>query len=166
MNHSPIQIFHVIRPDTVLLDLPAQTRKDELLERLALLLLQAGKISSLDEYMKAVYEREALGPTYMENFIAIPHGKSPAVIQAGIAFARSHEGIAYETVWGGGVAKLIFLLAIPESMAPDQYVAVLAHLARLLVHDEFRDALYAARNYQDVHKAIYTGERWLEKEEA
>jgi PTS system fructose-specific IIB component len=44
----------------------------------------------------------------MEQFIAIPHGKSGAVKEAGIAFWRSKEGFQYHTSLGGGLAKLVF----------------------------------------------------------
>jgi mannitol/fructose-specific phosphotransferase system IIA component (Ntr-type) len=98
----------------------------------------------------------------MENFIAIPHGKCDAVKEAGIAFGRSKTGFDYQTVLGGGAVKLIFLLAIPNRMSADAYMAVLTRLARLLVHEEFRNNLYAAETYDDVITAVIDGEQLLE----
>jgi mannitol/fructose-specific phosphotransferase system IIA component (Ntr-type) len=103
-----------------------------------------------------------MGPTYMENYIAIPHGKCAEVKEAGIAFGRSKEGFHYQTSLGGGVAKLVFLLAIPDRLSGDAYVAVLARLARLLVHEDFRNNLFLAETHQDVIDAIVAGERLLE----
>lgn len=163
MADGSLQIAKVIQPQTVDLELRGIQDKDELIRYLITLLYRAGKLRSEEEFLCAVQEREVLGPTYMENFIAIPHGKSKAVLQAGVAFGRSGEGIWYETQHGGGLAKLIFLLAIPDQMSPDEYVAVLARLARLLVHEEFRETLYAATTYEDVFEAVRQGEALLDE---
>lgn len=162
MSYEHLNVMEVIRPDTVDLDLKGITCKEEAINYLAGLLNEAGLIDDKDAYIQSVYERESLGPTYMENFIAIPHGKCAAVREAGIAFGRSPEGFEYLTQDGGGLAKLVFLLAIPERTAPDAYIAVLAQLARLLVHDEFRAKLMEAKCYQDVFEAIAEGQVLLE----
>jgi mannitol/fructose-specific phosphotransferase system IIA component (Ntr-type) len=47
-------------------------------------------------------------------------------------------------------------------MSGDAYMAVLARLARLLVHEEFRKSLYVAETYDDVMTAIIDGEHLLE----
>jgi PTS system fructose-specific IIA component len=163
MEEGSLRIAEVIQPETVDLELGGIQDKDELIRYLIALLYRAGKLRSEEEFLRAVEEREALGPTYMENFIAIPHGKSKAVLQAGVAFGRSGEGIWYETQHGGGLAKLVFLLAIPDQMSPDEYIAVLARLARLLVHEEFLAALYAAATYEDVLEAVLRGEALLDE---
>jgi mannitol/fructose-specific phosphotransferase system IIA component (Ntr-type) len=136
--------------------------KDEVIHYLAGLLDQAGLLLPKDEYIQSVFDREELGPTYMGNFIAIPHGKSAAVREAGIAFGRCEDGFNYQTSLGEGIVKLIFMLAIPDRMSADAYMAVLARLARLLVHDEFTTALMSANNYEDVTTAIIDCERLLE----
>ena len=163
MAEGSLRIAEVIQPETVDLELEGIQDKDELIRYLIALLYRAGKIRSEPEFLQAVQEREAMGPTFMENFIAIPHGKSDAVLQAGVAFGRSDEGIWYETQHGGGLARLVFLLAIPDQMSPDAYIAVLARLARLLVHEEFRAALYAAATYEDVLDAVLRGEALLDQ---
>jgi fructose-specific phosphotransferase system IIA component len=161
LTNQELLISDVIRPETVELELSGITDKEGLLKHLVSLLYKAGKILSEETFLEAIYEREAMGPTFMENFIAIPHGKSDTVVGAAVAFARSHEGIMYETPLGSGLAKLIFMLAIPNTMGPNQYVRVLARLARMLVHDPFREALYNASSHDDVINAIINGERLI-----
>lgn len=162
MEAVNLKISHVIQPITVDLELQDINSKDEAIQYLAGLLDQAGLLVSKEAYIQSVYERELLGPTYMEHEIAIPHGKSAAVREAGIAFGRSKQGFHYETALGGGTAKLVFLLAIPDRMSPDAYMGVLARLARLLVHEEFRQSLMEANSYDNVIAAIINGERLLE----
>ena len=163
MDDLKLKIEEVIRPDTIDLDLSGINNKGEIIDYLASLLESAGLLNDKQKYIESVRERESMGPTYMEHFIAIPHGKSDAVREAGIAFGRSSEGIMYETSLGGGIAKLIFLLAIPNRISADAYMAVLARLARLLVHEEFRSELMDASTYNDVVKAIKSCAELLEK---
>jgi mannitol/fructose-specific phosphotransferase system IIA component (Ntr-type) len=54
------------------------------------------------------------------------------------------------------------MLAIPNRVSADAYMAVLARLARLLMHEEFREELMSASSYEDVVKAIRTCEGYLE----
>ena len=42
----------------------------------------AGKLSSRDEYYRAVLERESLSETGIDMGMAVPHGKSKAVREA------------------------------------------------------------------------------------
>ena len=163
MENNELKISEVIRPETIDLHLKNINNKDEIIHYLAGLLDKTGLLINKEKYIESVYEREQKGPTFMENFIAIPHGKSDAVHEAGIAFGRSEDGILYKTSLGGGTAKLIFLLAIPNRMSADAYMAVLARLARLLVHEEFREDLMKADSYTDVVEAIKNGESLLEK---
>ena len=62
-------ISQVIRPDTVDLNLKGIKDKQHLLDTLIEKFYAAGVIESREEFLKAIYEREALGPTYMDNFI-------------------------------------------------------------------------------------------------
>jgi len=163
MKNENLRIEEVIRPGTTNLCLTGIRNKEEIIDYLAGLLDKVGLLNDKQKYIGAVHERELMGPTYMEHFIAIPHGKSDAVREAGIAFGRSEDGILYETCLGGGIAKMIFLLAIPNRMSGDAYMAVLARLARLLVHEEFRNELMSAVNYDDVVKSIRNGENLLEE---
>lgn len=161
MLSSEMKISEVIRPETIDLELCGIGSKGELILCLADKLERAGLLVDKAAYIESVYERESLGPTYMGNFIAIPHGKSAAVREAGIAFGRSLAGFEYITEDGGGIVKLVFLLAIPDRTSPDAYMAVLARLARLLVHEEFQEALMVAKDYNDVFNAIQNGENLL-----
>ena len=102
MEKANLKISEVIRQETVDLELKGIEDKNQAIEYLAGLLDMAGLLIDKEAYIKSVYEREQLGPTYMEHFIAIPHGKSAAVKEAGIAFGRSKEGFQYNTSLGGG----------------------------------------------------------------
>lgn len=156
-----MRISEVIQPTTVDLDLQGINSKEEIITHLAEKLDQAGLLVDKEVYVNSVYEREAMGSTYMGYDIAIPHGKSPGVREAGIAFGRSSEGFEYVSQNDKATVRLVFLLAIPDRTSADAYMAVLARLARLLIHDEFQEALRSAENYNDVLQAIIDCEKLL-----
>lgn len=161
MDLQDMRISEVIQPTTIDLDLQDIHSKDDVIACLAERLDKAGLLVDKETYIQSVYEREEMGSTYMGFEIAIPHGKSPGVREAGIAFGRSNEGFEYVSQNDKANVRLIFLLAIPDRTSPDAYMAVLAKLARLLVHEEFRDALMQATSYEDVLAAIIECEQYL-----
>jgi fructose-specific phosphotransferase system IIA component len=161
MDLQDMRISEVIQPTAIDLNLQDIHCKDDVIACLAEKLDAAGLLTDKDVYIQSVYEREEMGSTYMGFDIAIPHGKSPGVREAGIAFGRSDEGFEYISQNDKATVRLVFLLAIPDRTSPDAYMAVLAKLARLLVHEEFRDALMKATCYKDVLTAIIECEQYL-----
>lgn len=123
------------------------TTKDEVINELAGMLLNDGKISNKDEFIKAVYKREEDFSTGIGMGVAIPHGKSNAVIEPSIAFGRSNKGIDYNSM-DGKPAYLFFMIAVPEE-ANNLHLKALSEISRRLMHQEVRDKLSIVNNFQD-----------------
>ncbi len=106
-----IKLNDVTNENMILLDLVVES-KDEVIQALVDRMDAAGKLSSREEYLKSVREREELLSTYCGMDIAIPHGISEAVIEPGICFARINE-----IGWGSSENKVhfVFLLAVPKN---------------------------------------------------
>ena len=86
----------------------------------------AGKLSSRDEYYRAVLERESLSETGIDMGMAVPHGKSKAVREAAFAVATVRTPIKnWESIVPGNEVTIIFLLAIPESEAKSTHLELL-----------------------------------------
>ena len=156
-------ISDVILPETVDLDYGSFKSKNDLFRHMVSLLYKAGKINSEEKFLESLYERESIGSTYMGNCIAIPHGKSEAVVSSGIAFCRCAEGGLYESCNETGVVNLIFMFAIPPQTSGENYLKLLSTLARLLMHEDFIQKIYGAKDYMEVIKAIQTAESVLEE---
>ncbi|MFD8999324.1 fructose-specific PTS transporter subunit EIIC [Streptomyces abikoensis] len=127
---------------TVRLDLAA-VRKDAAIRELAEVLGGAGQVRDVDALVTAVLAREELGTTGLGEEIAVPHAKTDAVTAPVVGFARSAEGID----WGaldGSKARLIFMIAVPEALAEDEHLRILALLARKLLDPGFRARLLEA----------------------
>lgn len=59
--------------------------KEETIEQLVVLMAKSGKITDKAVFKKAVMVREAEGTTGIGEGVAIPHGKSAVVKDAGLA---------------------------------------------------------------------------------
>jgi len=158
MQNKGELLSQVIPAQAVDFELVGLTQKEQVIEYLSGLLEQSGALHSAREFAVAVFERETLGPTFMNFGVAFPHGKSVSVRHAAVAFGRSETGVQYESEFGGGVAHMIFLIAIPEDMESAAYIDVLKRLARLLMLESFRKEALQARTYADLIAAVQRGE--------
>lgn len=132
-------------------DLEATNKRDALAE-LSEILLEAGKVTDGEAFLESVLERERLDTTGFGGGFAIPHGKSPVVRQACVAFGRSRAGIE----WGSLDDKpvhCIFLLAVPASES-EEHLNILSSLARKLMHEDVKTALLAAVDADSLYKAL------------
>jgi nitrogen PTS system EIIA component len=148
-----MQIVDLFLPECMTMDLKA-TNKWEAIRELALLLQKAGRIASAEAYEQAVIEREKQVSTGVGFGIGIPHGRSAAVLHSSIAFGRSRTGLPFNSIDHQPV-RLVFLLAVPETMDDKEYLGALSRLARLMVHEEFRSRLLQAETVEGVLQALH-----------
>ncbi len=85
-----MDITKILNTNRVILDMQA-TNKAEAIEELTNLLKKDGAIDCRETFIKDVWQREAEGSTGFENHIAIPHGKSSAVINTTLAIGRTRQ---------------------------------------------------------------------------
>lgn len=128
------------------------SNKEEVLQKL----LNHSKIneyvSDTQVVLDAATAREAQGTTGMGDGIAIPHAKSEAIKEPLVMFARSNEGIDWESL-DDSLAKIIFFILVPENQKGDLHLKILQKLSRHLMHDDFKQALLEANSKDDI-KAI------------
>lgn len=113
---------------------------------------QAGKLTDKAEFLAAVLKREEEGPTALGEYLAVPHGKSAAVIEPVFACAFVRDEMVWQGLDGDEPVKMIFLLAIPPAEAGSTHMEVLTTLTSSLVDDDFRDELQAAKSEQEIMK--------------
>ena len=127
----------LITAGTVDLDLTATT-KEQAVEQLAQRLVDAGRVTDLEQFLVDIALREEQMPTGLEGGIGVPHCRSVAVTQPSLAFGRSTAGIDFGAP--DGPADLIFLIAAPAG-GGSEHMTVLAALARRLVRKAFKQEL-------------------------
>lgn len=149
-----VDLGEVLVKEAVVLDCEPFTSKSEMFDFMASKFLEAGVVSNKQAFIDALNERESIGPTYMGNFIGLPHGKCDEVLKPGIGFCRCVEPFKYETYGEIGEVKYIFMLAIAGTQTGDQYMRVLATLAGLLSHEEFLERLAKCKTYEEIIESI------------
>lgn len=133
--------------------------KEEVIRFLVERLYQEGRITSKEDFLKAVMEREALSETGISDGVAIPHGKSDAVRQATFTFARIKKPVKdWESLDEDNEVTLVFLLAIPTAEAGSTHLDLLAALMGHIQDETFLNKLQHASSPTEIYESLNMGE--------
>ena len=147
-----MNIGELININMIKLNLEAKDKK-EVIEKLAYILEEEGKLSDKKLYIEDVLDREKESTTGVGRLVAIPHGKSDGVKETSIVFARLNEGVEWHSLDGQPV-KLVFLLAVKKQDACDTHLRILSKIAMNLMEDDFIDGLLSADNEEEIFNLI------------
>lgn len=125
-----MNVAEVLKAEHIDLNLNAESKEDAL-AALTELLYKSGKLSDKEAFLKDVLDRESVSTTGIGNGIAIPHGKSPSVIETTVAIGRLTKETDWESVDDKPV-KLVVLLAVNDADKTGVHVRLLSEMARKL----------------------------------
>ena len=148
-----MKISELLREQMVLADLRGTTKQQVLEEMVQQLVSQTPGVDAT-ELLKVLLDREKLGSTGIGNGIAIPHGKLDGISDIALVFAKSRQGIPFDTLDNKPV-HLLFLLVAPSNSA-GAHLKALARLSRLLKDKHLRDVLMDATDAHSLYTAIIT----------
>jgi fructose PTS system EIIA component len=123
--------------------------KEEAIRLLVDSLAEGGSVTDKAAYLEAVLQRETTGSTGIGFGVAIPHGKSPGVAKAGIAFAKLAQPLEWASLDGNPV-QVVFMIAVPQEAAGNEHLKILIAISRKLIDEEFRSKLLAVANYDEL----------------
>lgn len=126
---------------------PKVANKEEAINTLVDLMAASGNLNDKEEYKKAVLAREELSTTGIGDGIAIPHAKTKAVKDAGLASMIVTDGVDYDSL-DGAPAKLFFMIAAPDG-ENNLHLEVLARLSTMLMDEEFKNSLLSAKTPEE-----------------
>jgi len=152
---TKMNIIDVLTKSTINVDLKAKN-KIEVLEELS---GPISEISNVDqkELVRVLIEREQLGSTGIGGGIGIPHGKLKHLNKLVLGFGLSREGVDFDSI-DGRPTHIFFLLVTPENSAGD-HLKLLAHIARLLRNEVFKEKLMNVENADDLIRIIQKEDR-------
>ena len=159
-----MRITDLLKPQSI--DLNAVVAdKPAAVERLVDLMEAGGNLADKALYKARVLAREAEGSTGIGEGIAIPHAKTEAVKTPGLASMIVRAGVDYESL-DEEPAFLFFLIAAPAG-GENVHLEVLSRLSRMLMDDEFHEALMNAKTPEEYLHIIDEAEKiQIEQEEA
>lgn len=145
-----MRIVDLLKKESIMLG-GSPKNKSEAIDMLVELQVKGGNIADKDEYKKGILAREEKGSTAVGEGIAIPHAKSEAVKAPSLAAMTVPEGVDYEAL-DDEPSNLLFMIAAPND--GDVHLEVLSRLMTILMDEDFRAKLLAAKDKDEFLKVI------------
>ena len=149
-------LLDILSADSTIVGLSSDS-KDAVIKELVDSLKIGEAITDRDKVLNAVLEREKIMSTGIGDGIAIPHGKSDAVIRLAAALGIHKRGVDFESL-DGEPAYVFFLLVSPADVS-GPHIKALARISRLLKNDEFKKKLIDAPAAEEILEIIEVAEQ-------
>lgn len=146
-----MRIVDLLSKESITLN-AAPKSKSEAIDMLVDLQVKSGKIADREEYKKGILAREEQGSTAVGEGIAIPHAKSAAVKAPSLAAMTVPDGVDYEAL-DDEPSNVLFMIAAPVG-GGDVHLEVLSRLMTILMDEDFRESLLAAKSKDEFLKII------------
>ena len=137
-----MRIVDLLSKESILLG-GAPQNKSEAIDMLIDLQMKGGRIADREAYKKGILAREEMSSTAVGEGIAIPHAKSEAVNAPSLAAMTVPQGVDYQAM-DDEPSNLLFMIAAPNN--GDVHLEVLSRLMTLLMDEDFRAKLLAAKD--------------------
>ena len=141
-----MKITELLKPEAIKLNATA-TDKNNAIDQLVELHVKAGNVTDPKLYKEMILKREEEGTTGMGDGIAIPHARTEAVANAGLAAMTVPAGVDFNSM-DGSPSTLLFMIAAPAN-SNNLYLEVLSRLAMLLTDEEFTKSLKNAKTTEE-----------------
>ena len=141
-----MRITELLTKETIQLNISSDS-KSGVIDELVTVLDKAGKLQDVQEFKKAILNREAQSTTGIGEGIAIPHGKCDAVKKPGLAAMVIKNGVDFDSLDGEPVT-LLFLIAAPNTK-DNVHLDVLSKLSVLMMDEHFSDSLRNASSVEE-----------------
>lgn len=104
-------------------------------------------------YRQAVEARERTMPTSLGFLVAIPHGKSDAVIEPFVGILRTKK----EFVWDHNskhLVKLVLMIGVPQTDTGNHHLLFLSEVSKKIVDDAFKEQLFTVKSEQEMYELM------------
>jgi len=128
------------------------TGKVSVLKELSSVLVKACHVTSVEELLQVLLDREKLGSTGIGEGIAIPHGRLKKLKKFFISFGRSVRGVDFDSI-DRKPSQLFFLVMAPENSAVDN-LKLLSRMVTLFKRPSFKKRLMEAQTQKELFQII------------
>jgi PTS system nitrogen regulatory IIA component len=128
------------------------TDKPSILKELSSLLVKPCQVTSVEELLQVLLDREKLGSTGIGEGIAIPHGRLKKLKNFFISFGRSLKGVDFDSI-DRKPSQLFFLVMAPENSAVDN-LKLLSRIVTLLKGPSFKKRLMEVPSQKELFQII------------
>ena len=142
-----MRIKDILSPESMIMDLKAKNKEDAIKE-MADLEVATDIVNDEDAFIKSIWDRENESTTGIGGGIAMPHARNKSINKARVLFAKSKEGIDYNSLDGQPV-HLFFMITAPAG-ADNTHLQALAKLSGLLIDPDLVEKLKATKTPEEV----------------
>jgi len=146
-----MKIMDYLNEEWVIPDLKGAD-KASVLKELSSVLVNPCQVTSVEELLQVLLDRERLGSTGIGEGIAIPHGRLKKLKRFFIVFGRSLKGIDFDSI-DRKPSQLFFLVMAPENSAVDN-LKLLSRMVTLLKEPSFKKRLTEAPSRKELFQII------------
>ena len=146
-----MKIDEILKKESVIADIAGKNKLDvikEMTERLK----QNDTIKNDQALYATLMEREKLGSTGIGENVAIPHGKSNELTQIIIVFARSLNGVDFESLDQKPVHFICMVIAPAHSTG--LHLKALARISRLFKNQTLREGILKAEDSNAIYSIL------------
>jgi PTS system fructose-specific IIC component len=158
-----MKIKDLLKQNLMIMDLKADSKNSAINEMIDKYVAE-GIVTDRETYLKGILDRETESTTGIGDEIAMPHAKTNAVSEAAVLFAKSGNGVDFDSLDGQPV-KLFFMIAAPEG-ANNAHLQALAKLSSLLIDPELVGKLKNAQTPDEVIALFEAAEAEKDAEDA
>jgi len=133
-------------------DLKAKTKRDALAEMVEVI-CEKHDLKDRDIVLEMLLNRESLGSTAIGKGVAFPHGRTLAVRELSLVFARSKAGVDFDAV-DKKPTRLFFLIIAPPQDKDNLYLQVLGRIVDLIKNDETRDEFLGVDGFERLQAIV------------
>jgi PTS system nitrogen regulatory IIA component len=146
-----MKIMDYLNEEWVIPDLKGAD-KASVLKELSSVLVNPCQVTSVEELLQVLLDRERLGSTGIGEGIAIPHGRLKKLKRFFIVFGRSLKGVDFDSI-DRKPSQLFFLVMAPENSAVDN-LKLLSRMVTLLKEPSFKKRLMEAPSQKELFQII------------
>ena len=149
---KPHEIAEFFQESLCIFDLKATDKRDVLAEMVECL---SHKLDFKDQdlLLEMLMNRESLGSTAIGKGVAFPHGRSLAIQELTVLFARSVAGVDFDAL-DKKPTHLFFLIVAPPQDKENLYLQVLGHLVELIKSAALRKKLMEVKNFSELQETL------------
>ena len=146
-----MKISDILKKKHVIKELDSSDKKN-VLDELSSFLEDEGEITSKENLLAALIEREKLGSTGIGENVAIPHAKISEIDKIITVFGRSKNGVEFESLDQKPV-NFIFLVLAPEN-STGQHLKALARISRLFKNPSLRESVLRTNEADQIYSIL------------
>ena len=146
-----MKISDILKKEHVIKELNSCDKKN-VFDELSSFLEDEGEITSKENLLTALIEREKLGSTGIGENVAIPHAKISEIDKIITVFGRSKNGVEFESLDQKPV-NFIFLVIAPEN-STSQHLKALARISRLFKNASLRESVLRTNEADQIYSIL------------